>query len=331
MAAVVAPLVGGTVRGRVAAVSAAGVSAVAVVALLWIVVRTDHVFPSLFEPDRIAQGFAYVVHPRETAAGLAAATDAALSADKLAPAARARIGADTADALPVETALVEANGLRWTPLPIFQAYSAYTAALDDINRDAIVRAGARYVLYRYEAIDLRLPFGEMPAATVELLCRYRLSAEHVPTAGSGEFMLLERSPGAACGATPAGTAPAPQMGRPIAVPRAPRGTFITASFALRPTLLTRAEALLWRAPVVFYDITYENGSVDRRRAVTGTVGDGVVVSAAPRNAGEAARFWAGGEIAAVRSVTLVAHGGAYVLDGVTFTRLERTRNGAPAP
>jgi hypothetical protein len=330
-AAVLAPLVGTMVRKRTAAWAAAAVSATALGALGWIVVRTDHVLPPLFEPARIAQGAAFVAHPQAVAAAVARASETALAADRLAPALRRRIGDATADVLPVETALAKANALRWTPLPVFQTYVAYTTALDEMNRHELVRAGARYVLYRYEAIDLRLPFGDMPATTAELLCRYRVADADAPTAGSGAFMLLERSAGASCAAMPAGRAEQPAIGRPVTVPRAARGAFVTAAFVLRPTLVTRAAALLWRPPLVFFEITYDDGAVTRRRAVTGTIGDGVVVSVAPRDEAEAARFFGGADIRAVRSVALLTRPGAYVLDGVTFTQLRRTRAGARTP
>jgi hypothetical protein len=328
MAAIVAPLVGAMVRRRGAAAAAAAVSAAAVFALGWIVHRSDNVIPPLFEPDRILQGVQFVMQPRATVAAIANSTRDALSGDRLSPATRARIGTNTADVLPVETAIVQANDMRWTPLPVFQAYVAYTAMLDGLNRDALVRRGARFVLYRNEPIDRRLPFGDMPATTAELLCRYRLAAARVFTAGSGDFMLLERAPGTGCTAVPAGAVEQPAMGRPIAVPRAARGTLITAAFALHPTLLTRATALLWRAPVVYFDIVYDDGSVDRRRAVTGTLGDGIVISVAPRDQAEAQKVFAGAGVPGVRSVTLFARPGTYVLDGVTFVRLRRTLTAA---
>ena len=43
---------------------------------------------------------------------------------------------------PFETAAVAAYGLRWRPLPIVQAYSAYTSALDDRNADFLASRAA---------------------------------------------------------------------------------------------------------------------------------------------------------------------------------------------
>jgi hypothetical protein len=323
-AAVLAPLVGSTVRGRLATWLAAGASACALAALVWAVATTYAPFPPLFEPARIAHGAAFLLHPRATEAGLAAASDAALAPDRLAPDVLRRIGSAAVDALPVETALVKANGLRWAPLPVFQAYSAYTPALDALNRAELVRAGAPYVLYRYEAIDGRFPFGDMPATTAELLCRYDLALADAPTAGGDRFMLLARSARGSCAAAPAGAAVNAVVGDAIAVPAARPGTFVSAAFALRPSLTTRIASALWRAPQVALELRLDDGSVRRYRAVAATLGDGVIVSAAPRDEAEAARLLGGAPVPAVRSIAVIALPGTYALGGVTFTRLRRS-------
>jgi hypothetical protein len=323
VAAVLAPLIGTMVRRPLANLLAVASSVIAIAAFAWSVVVSYGVLPPMFDAARITHGARFLLDPRTTEARLAAVSDAALVSDRLPPRLLARIDGSTVDALPTETALVKANGLRWAPLPVFQSYVAYTPALDALNREALARTGATYILYRYEAIDQRLPFGEMPAATAELFCRYDLAAAAARTAASGEFMLLERSARPSCHASPAGQAQHVEIGSPIAVPEAVRGAFVAATFDLHPTLLARLVSTLWRAPVLRLELRFGDGSIRRYRAVMATLGDGVIVSAAPRDQAEAARYLGGATIPAVRSITVIARPGTYALDGVTFTLLRR--------
>ncbi len=325
MAAAIAPLLALTVRRNVAVAFGAAATALAVGALLW----TQHVvygsYGAFFHPERIARGAAFVVHPRDVTAALAAQSDAALARDRLPQAVRDRIGTAAFDVLPWEVGIVRADGLRWAPLPVFQAYSAYTPLLDHINRDALVAHGADYALYDYISIDQRYPFGDAPATTAELLCRYAVAVPHV-TVGTDEFggyVLLRRNGTAHCDAEPAGHANA-ALNVPVAVPRA--GTpdaFVVASFALRPTFVTALRTTLWRGPDVAISVHFTDGSEAGYKAVAATLPDGVVVSAFPRDTAEAARLFARRPVRAVRDVTVHAAPGAYVLDGVTFTRERR--------
>jgi hypothetical protein len=294
-------------------------------ALLWAHQLAYGTYGAFFHPERVARGAQFLLHPRDTTAALAAQGDAALAADRLPQAVRDRIGSATVDVLPWETAIVQADALRWAPLPVFQSYSAYTPLLDHLNRDALAAHGAAYELYDYISIDQRYPFGEAPATTTELLCRYAVAVPHV-TVGSDEFggyVLLRRVDGAHCDAEPAGHASA-ALNVPVPVPPAgARDAFVVASFALRPTFITALRTALLRGPDVAISVHFDDGTEAGYNAVAATLPDGVVVSAFPRDTAEAARLFAREPVRAVRDVTIHAAPGAYVLDGVTFTRERR--------
>jgi hypothetical protein len=77
---------------------------------------------------------------------------------------------------PAEAAVAYAYpGIEWRPLPIFQSFSAYTAALDRVNADFLRSARAPELILRLgpAAIDGRNPWFDSPEATVEMLCHYR--------------------------------------------------------------------------------------------------------------------------------------------------------------
>jgi hypothetical protein len=323
-AAAVAAVVGLTVRRPLAVTLGLGTTVVAAAAFLFADARAFGALPPLFSTVRLVSNAHYVTTPVETQRRLAAAARAQLAPDQLPPDLLARIRGSTVDALPSETAIIAANSLRWAPLPVFQLYSAYTPALDHLNSNALDAHGADYILYEYTAIDNRLRFGDAPATIEDLVCRYRPIARMARNIGPRTYVLLRRIAGAGCYAEPAGSLRDVAIGKPIDVPaaRSP-AEFVIASFALRPTLLASLRTALWHGAAAYLDTTYADGSVRRWRLVAATLGDGVIMSAAPRDPAEAAAFFAGDALPQVRSVTLVAHEGAYVLDGVTFTRIRR--------
>ena len=312
------------VRRPLTRVVGLGVTVVALFSFIWAYDSQLHTdAPPLFDAKRLAIGARYVVAPLATNARLAELAN--LAPDRLPQRLRATLERKTVDAVPIETAVIAANGLRWKPLPVFQAYTAYTPALDRLNRDALVADGAEAIVYEYNAIDDRLPFGEMPATTRELVCRYRPTTRIWTMLPPHGFLAIYRSPGARCDETPAGAAALPEMNRPIDVPEpASNAEFIVATFDIRPTLLAKLRTVLWRSPVVHIDILFDDKTIQRYRAVTATLGDGVIISPTPRGLAETSDFLLGGPAHHVRTITLVGRSSAFVLHAVTFTRVRRT-------
>jgi hypothetical protein len=87
----------------------------------------------------------------------------------------ARVHAD-----PWLIATVWAYDLPWTPVPVFQTYSAYTSALDDLNADSLRDGDGPDVVIRqqhpYRALG-RVPAWESPDYMVALTCGYEITAD----------------------------------------------------------------------------------------------------------------------------------------------------------
>jgi hypothetical protein len=310
-------------RGRARAFALGG-TALALGALWWASLQVRDA-PPHFDPRRVVVGLEFLGDPVGMVAPARAAVGAALAPDRLPADVSAELRRSAVDVLPWETAIVAANGLRWAPLPVFQTYSAYTPALDGLDRDALAARGAEHVLYRYVAIDDRAPFGDAPAMLVELACRYVPERSRVETAGGDPYVVLRRDARAHCTGAAAGTVPA-RMNEAIPVPRAGAPSeFVVASAAVRPSFGTRARTALWRAPPVEVAVRFDDGTERRYRAVAATLADGMIVSAFPGDDDEAARFFAGGRVRAVATIAFVAPPGAYALDRVVFRRLRRVR------
>ena len=327
-AAVLAALLGLVVR-RPSAVRFAGLTAAAALFMFaWSTYREIPNALALFEDlGRISRGAQWLSAPIETARAGEEATAVALRADAV-PTADALRRSGSVDAMPVELSIILANRLPWTPLPVFQGYSAYTPALDELNRRALVDHGAAKIVYRYEAIDGRYPFSEMPATITEFACRYRSEAASVKTAGGMDYVQVRRA-GACAAETPAGRSPA-RLGEPIAVPTPQAaGTFVRAYADLRLTPFGRLAVFLWRSPAVFLDVAWADNSTRRFRVVPATLGDGMIVSPIPHDQEETALFFAARDGVRVRSITISAPSAIYQLEGVSFANLRRiARQGA---
>lgn len=114
-----------------------------------------------------------------------------------------RIGGRGVHIAPYDTGVIWAYpGLTWSPLPVFQAYSAYTADLDARNAAVLASAaGPEFVLRRPNAtIDRRSEWYEAPRSMLALACNFR----EVMT--GGKWQLLERQPDRCSGPRPLGSA-----------------------------------------------------------------------------------------------------------------------------
>ena len=96
---------------------------------------------------------------------------------------------------PWEALMVWAYDLEWDPLPVFQAYAAYTDDLDNRNADALADPdGPEFVLRRRTSdegaigtIDFRYGAFDEPATVRTMLCNFR------PIRSDDEYQLLERA------------------------------------------------------------------------------------------------------------------------------------------
>jgi hypothetical protein len=83
------------------------------------------------------------------------------------------------DADPWSIAVVWADELRWTPVPVFQTYSAYTPSLDQLNADSLQSSKGPNVVIRLRhpySLPWRVDAWESPNYMVALTCGYEVTA-----------------------------------------------------------------------------------------------------------------------------------------------------------
>lgn len=206
---------------------------------------------------------------------------------------RSRIGGATVDIVPHQIAFVPANGLRWTPNPVIQTYSAYTETLDArVARHFASTSAPRFLLARFSDIDGRHPLYGAPATWRTILTRYRLAAySPARTEGARGLVLLARHGEPISAATePAGTT-AGAIGEWQRVPDHAGLLFGELGFGY--DLSGRLARLAWRIDPLFIDLRRSDGQTSRFRIIPGTAENGILLNAPPITAKELADLLGG--------------------------------------
>ena len=186
-----------------------------------------------------------------------------------------RIGASGVHIAPYEAAVAWAYpGLEWTPLPVFQAYSAYTSSLDIRNAEALVAAdGPRFVLRRAgPEIDSRSEWFEAPETMLSLACNFE------QVIASNSWQLLERRPSRCSSPEPLGSITVP-TGNVVAVPAiGDRNAIVVAHLAgISTSPLDQITTVLTAPPIWTISLT----DVYKYRLVAATAGGPLIIQAAP--------------------------------------------------
>ncbi len=87
---------------------------------------------------------------------------------------KAKIGVSTVDIYPWNTQLLFENKLNFSPRPVFQAYTAYTKTLEEMNFNHYnsMEKAPEFVIYEFLAIDQRYPLFDEPKVNLCLIKNY---------------------------------------------------------------------------------------------------------------------------------------------------------------
>ncbi len=85
------------------------------------------------------------------------------------------IGTAPIDIFPWDCEYLIENKLNYTPRPVFQSFTAYTAPLEKVNYDFYQSKGPRFVIYDYDAIDGRYPFNDECLVNLFLVKNYSVA------------------------------------------------------------------------------------------------------------------------------------------------------------
>ncbi len=209
-----------------------------------------------------------------------------------------RLRGETVHVSPHETSIAWAYpDLVWSPLPVFQEYTAYEAALDDLNAD---RYGSdteapRFVLRQPGvSVDDRWSRWESPAASLALLCTYSVTEE------ADGWVVAERGVDR-CGAPRSVATGSVRFGEPIELPEVGPGEVLVGRFTgVNRSFVDRLRTSLFKAPV--YEVLGDDGV--RHRFVPDTQSQWHLLSSDPC----AARLLDGAQSWQTTSLTFTAGG-----------------------
>ena len=156
-----------------------------------------------------------------------------------------------------------ATGLRWSPRPILQSYSAYTPVLAEINRSHLLGAEAPdNIIFKVQPIDGRLPALMDGASWPQLLLNY-----HVTASRNDELFLKKNASAYPAAERLPLKAEAHQFGEVVRVPAGTQPVF--AELTIQPTWVGRLANLLYKPNQLFIQITTEDGRVGVYRLIAG--------------------------------------------------------------
>ena len=187
-----------------------------------------------------------------------------------------RVGDASIDLLGNSQGRLHANGLRWTPRPVFQSYAAYTHGLQLANaRSYSGEHAPRFVLLDPGSIDRRLP-GLDDALALRVLAR-----DYTPVLEEGGALLFERLAGPSDANAPGSvvlerTAAFDQWIEIAPKPPGAEGALVL-EVTIDPTWLGRLVTLAFRSAPVWMQVEDSSGRREEYRVVPDLLRSGVLV------------------------------------------------------
>jgi hypothetical protein len=184
---------------------------------------------------------------------------------------------------PWEIGIAWAYGLNWSPLPVFQNYTAYTSDLDRLNADAVEDPGGPQLILRENPVGLeplrgsrsfegRHPAWDPPAQNLAVVCNF------TSLSVTESWQVLARTPNR-CGPQEFVSSAGGGPGAVVPVPQAKAGELVLVRIhGLGVSGLEELRSLLWRPR---FRYAFLNGGTVSYRLVPGTAMDGLMVSPPP--------------------------------------------------
>lgn len=234
------------------------------------------------------------------------------------------IGDDTFTSYPIEITFIEKTpetAMHFVPLAALQGYSTYTPYLDGLVADQLGAEDApKYIIFRFDAIDNRLPLLEAPAAWKAMLNHYRLRAD----ASADGWYLLERRPGITASGEDIQTEVCKKTDEIRLEDCSEARIYVDLS------LWGRLTKTFWKIPKVMAKVTYSNDITWEGRVLPENLRDGIVIRGLPNDHNTLFSALQGGGLACtIRSIELYGPGLKYYGDAVRVEKVRYTEERQP--
>ncbi|NHC34290.1 hypothetical protein [Scytonema millei] len=253
--------------------------------------------PRSVTPDMAIANLSQLFNVISLQASVRANSNNNLAAKKLPTSMTSIIKNKKIDIVPWEISLVAANDLNWKPRPIFQSYSAYTTALDNINFKSLSAEPRDYIFYDFSAIDGRHPFFDEPRTFTYIFCNYKLNSYLSKSIEPNQFsyptnlLLLEKLPSSGCFPSVSTSKTSTVRWNNSQHIEASDRSIILAKVKFTYSLFGKIYKSLFRSPPVMMQVTYADGSKRDYRIIPENSENGVIVSHLPKDDNEALSFF----------------------------------------
>lgn len=193
----------------------------------------------------------------------------------------------TVDIMPWEISMAFAYGMKWTPRPVFQCYSAYTDKLDMLNSKYFESADApEILLYTFSFfMDKRYPLFDSPATFRTILRKYK------PVFIDNQYIVLRKADIDTPPASKIISVLDTEIGRPIPVPRI-RDGYLFANIDMDYNLIGKIAELFYKVPGVKIRMTGNRGTSEYK-FIFSPAGNGIFLSQFVGDSGELFNVWQG--------------------------------------
>ena len=230
---------------------------------------------------------------------------------------------------PWELSMIQDFPDTYKTMPVFQAYSAYTAYLDGMNAEFFRddASAPHYVIFSMEAIDNRFALLECPATWLELLRNYKILQTDSVTDKTDRtityFLLERKEQPEKFSITHISTQ---NLARDEVIPVPEVKQHCVMNLDMHLNLLGQAVKILWQVPPVEMEIEFLNGEKVVKRVLPAVLANNTLISSVPIDDESFTAFMNGDmNINRVKSIRFLGDGLKYFSQNITVTFSELSR------
>jgi len=233
-----------------------------------------------------------------TQQALRTASSAALAGNALPTELRAVLSGHTFGIFPLEITWAAPMLDQFRPFPVWQAFQAYTAGLDQMNADFLEdpSRAPEYLVFDWEAIDGRHPLLDVPAVTLAMYRHYEAAGRY------GSHLLLRRRGQPRFGELKSAGKVRWDISKPLLLP--PTQHPVAARVQLHLSLGGRLRNLAYRVEPIQAVVSGEEGAMVAARVPPGVLANGILVNSLPSDLNSFEDWMKGGGVPAMNALDL---------------------------
>ena len=187
------------------------------------------------------------------------------------------IGNDTVTIYPWKISYIAKNNINFIPMPIFQAYSAYTPYLDNLNASFFDNDNSpKYIVFEWQSIDGRLPLTDTPKTFRNIYNNY-----YIYDIYDGKYILLKQRDNKLDNSTVLSN-----FTKNINIKN-----MVILKANMKLNFIGKIAKLIYQIPEVTANIETENGNKYGFRILLEQLNNGMIINRIPTNLIEFERFF----------------------------------------